>query len=652
MTGIEVLSGVSWRWPTSTTHQGGLELSDAGWHVRAIARCHRGLAGARAAADRLALLGSLVRLHDGRLGLDQLGLVLSAEEIELLPRFGLALSGNRDALRYRSEPEQVSGLEAALKLETTSRRTFEPAPADGILLRLTPHLRYQSDAQKAAVRALLTQPPGSGLMVSMPTGSGKSLLFQLAARLGRRRDAGACVIVITPTIALALDHARTLSGLQGLEASRALTGDTSPQEARTIIDAFRRGEVPILLLSPERALNPNLVGHLAEAARPTSALFGLNARLTHLFVDEAHIIESWGRSFRPDFQRLPGLLAELRAANSSLRDGLLSATLPPAARTVLRASWRLGGEWLEVDALTPRYDHDVVVGSYDSHSARGKTLDYVIDRIPRPAIIYTTEVADAVMLFDRLTSDRGYARSALFTGDTPSDERRRIVEAWAADEYDLVVATSAFGLGIDKADVRSVVHACLPESPARWYQEIGRASRDGGQGIAVCLFVKGDGDSDVSQAFALATSGWLTRELAESRWAALEASASNKTWENGVQRLSVNLDAFREGLPRRVTDYNRGWNMTLLNLMQRAGAIQVRAVPAIGDQPDSTWDIEVLQPGISSKSDRSAWDRVFETRERERSEARDALAPFVSLMLNPERACVTRSVFEDRKSTR
>jgi ATP-dependent DNA helicase RecQ len=621
--------------------------TDSGWHERAIGRCHAALRDAHAPADRLALMRSLIRLLGGRLGLAEHELHLSEAETALLPRFGMALTGDNDALRTLREEEPVAGLDQALALDTKTRQVVDAAPADGVLTRFTSHSEYRSEAQKAAVRALLTQPPGSGLMVSMPTGSGKSLLFQLAALHGREHHQGACAIVITPTIALALDHARTLGNIAGLEGSRALTGDTPPRETQEIVDAFRRGEVPVLLLSPEKALGAGLIGFLAEAARPDSVLFGLDARLTHLFVDEAHIVESWGRSFRPDFQRLPGLLAELRAVNPDIRAVLLSATLPPAARKVLRDSWKLDGEWLEVDAKTPRYEHDIVAASYDSAEERNLALDRLIDRAPRPAIIYTTEVQLAADLAEHLTINRGYGRLALFTGDTGPRERKQIVDGWAADAYDLVIATSAFGMGIDKPDVRSIIHACLPESPARWYQEIGRASRDRGQGLAACLFVSGLTNSDVSSAYSLATSGWLTRELAEERWAALQASASDQRWdENGRQRMTVDLDSVREDLKRRKTDYNRGWNMALLTLMQRARVIQVRAVATAGDQPGGKWDLEILRPEILDKRASSVWDDVFEVREAERSAARAELKPFEVLMLNPSRECVTRAVFE------
>jgi ATP-dependent DNA helicase RecQ len=617
-----------------------------GWLDRAIGRCRNALAPAKAPADRVALLRSLARLVGGRVPLSEFELELTSDELGLFHRFGLALAGEGDAVRLAAEDELIPGLAQALSLDTRSRQTVDPAPADGVLVRFTSHSKYRSEAQKAAVRALLTQPAGSGLMVSMPTGSGKSLLFQLAALHGRERVPGTCAIVITPTIALALDHARTLAGMAGLEGSKALTGDTPRSESDAIVDAFRRGEIPVLLLSPEKALSKGLIGFLAEAARPDSPLFGLDARLTHLFVDEAHIIESWGRSFRPDFQRLPGLLAELRAVNPDVRAVLLSATLPPAARRVLQASWKFDGDWLEVDAKTPRYEHDVIAASYDFSDERDAALDHVIDRAPRPAIIYTTEVEHADHLAEHLGS-RGYRRLAVFTGETPAKKRKQIVDGWAADDYDLVIATSAFGMGIDKPDVRSVIHACLPEGPARWYQEIGRAARDRGQGFAACLFVRGAKNSDISDAYSLATSGWLSRELAEKRWAAMQASATGQHWDpEGRQRMTLSLDAVREELKRQESDYNRGWNMALLTLMQRAGVLQVSAVAATGDQPGAKWEVEILSPEILDSRSAAAWDRVFEKREEERSAARAELDPFVRLMLKPTRECVTRAIFE------
>lgn len=620
----------------------------ADWLEKAITRCQGAITAARSSADRMALVRSLARLLGGRLDLEYLPISLDDADYCLLARFGLARTNSDLSLRIVQEGEVhgLQGLGAALCLDPRSRQVYEPASPDAILLRLTSHDRYRTQTQKAATRALLTQPPGSGLLVSMPTGSGKSILFQIAANFGRETDPGACAIVVTPTIALALDHERTLSKMRGLEASRALTGDTPPAETEAIVNAFRRGEVPILLLSPEKALGESLAAALIEAAAPHSVEFGLDARLTHFFIDEAHIIETWGRSFRPDFQRLPALLARLRNANPAVKAVLLSATLPEGAREVLRASWKLEGDWLEIDARLPRYEHDIVVADYRFPSERDAALFHVIDRAPRPLIIYTTQISSAASIYSQLKSDSGgYSRVALFTGDTGTADRRRIVEGWADDEFDIVVATSAFGMGIDKADVRSVLHACLPEGPARWYQEIGRASRDGGQGLAVCLFLDGE-DSDVDQAYGLATSGWLTRELAEQRWLALQKSAGRLDYSAENPRITVDLDAFREGLRPRAGDWNRGWNMTLLTLMQRAGVLRILSVRTEGDQVEHAWTLEILDKGLQVGVDEAVWERISASRNQEVRRARADLDRYVRAMRNPETDCVTRTAFE------
>lgn len=619
------------------------------WVEKSIQRSWRALNSALPGADRLALIRSLIRLKGGRIDLDDFNFTMTPEEFALLQRFGLARTNSDHSLRLIDEEDihGLDGLNAALRLDPVPRHAYESASPDGVLLRLSNHTRYRTVAQKSATRALLTQPPGSGLMVSMPTGSGKSLLFQISANFEREVQPGGCAIVITPTVALALDHERTLSGMRGLENSKSLTGDTPPTETEEIINAFRRGEVPILLLSPEKALAPSLLPYLVEAATPNSVEFGLEARLTHVFVDEAHIIESWGRNFRPDFQRLPALLARLRSVNPGIRAVLLSATLPDASRSVLRAGWQLDGEWLEVDARLPRYEHDIVITHFVSESQRRSAVDYLIDRAPRPAIIYTTQIADASNLAARLRDEgHGYRRIEVFTGDTGARDRKRIVQSWANDELDLVVATSAFGMGIDKPDVRSVIHMCLPEGSARWYQEIGRASRDNGQGLAACVFLDGPEDSDVKQAYGLATSGWLTRDLAEQRWAGLLKAATDKRYVGEHLWMTLNLDSFREGLRPTAGDWNRGWNMTLLTLMQRVGVLRVLSIPTEGDQPEFAWTIEILDARALGGVDDDLWQKISNIRDAELGEAKADLDAFVGVMRHPKRACVTRTAFE------
>lgn len=623
------------------------------WRGLSRERCRRALSGASNAADRLALFRSLARLSDGLVDLRSEDTALSSEEHAQLGRFGLAMDGTTLRLAASEAEGSIPGLRAAMALDSRERQVFRPASADALLLRSTTHLNYRNVAQKSAVRALITMPAGAGLMVSMPTGSGKSLLFQLAALEGRRTHPGGCVIVITPTVALALDHERTLSAMPGLEGSLALTGDLKGPAREAALFSFRRGEVPVLFLSPEQLLSGDVRAAVMEAAKPASAKPSeLSARLCAFVVDEAHIIEQWGRSFRPDFQRLPAMLDMLRHADPTLRAIFLSATLPRAAKDELRRAYAMGdAPWLEVDARAPRYEFDVAVQSYTSVEDRERALDLVIDHAPRPAVIYTTLVEDADALFEQLTKQRGYRRVALFTGAVSDPAtRRKILQQWSRDELDLVVATTAFGMGVDKGDVRSVIHACLPESPTRWYQEIGRAGRDGRQALAACLFTDfprgGSVLSDVRNAYGQSTRSWLGRVKAAGRWRALMASSTERRWEGSRMRATLDLDAVREGLANRSSDYNRNWNRALLTLLQRAGVLEVVSTGGEDASAGDRWIVEIIDDRLLGGDTTALWDHVTAVRESERKASESELDGFVEVMRRPLDQCLTRAVFE------
>lgn len=140
--------------------------------MAAAARTKSAFDAADAPPDRVALVRSWVHLLGGRIDLQRNGIQLSKAEIQLLGRFGLSMADAGRAVRIVEEedPEGLAGLSDALKFDNRTRQEYEPASPDGVLLRLAAHESYRTAAQKAAIRALLTQPPGSGLMVSMPTG--------------------------------------------------------------------------------------------------------------------------------------------------------------------------------------------------------------------------------------------------------------------------------------------------------------------------------------------------------------------------------------------------------------------------------------------------------------------------------------------------
>jgi len=611
--------------------------------------------------DRLALLRSFIRLNGGRVSLDRLGFVLSDSEIEAARRFGIRLL-DRAARLAEDEWQDAYGIfRPLIDLDSQERRINESCPPDAVLLRHTNHRGYRSRTQKSAVRALLTMPDAASMMVCMPTGAGKSLLFQLATLVERAAEPGACVIVITPTVSLALDHQRTLSAIPGLEQSRALLGaSTSSERAKRVetLNAFRRGDVPVLFVSPELALGDARGDLLDAAAAADDKLARLAGRVVSVFIDEAHIVESWGRTFRPDFQRLPALISDLRRRQPKLKTVLLSATLPPAARKVLRHSYEGTGDWLEIDAHMPRREFDIAIKSFATNEERNQELDWLIDRTPRPLIVYTTlaesrsldeergkEEISAAEVFDRQRK-RGYERIALFTGDTGPGERKTIVDGWADGEIDIVIATSAFGMGVDKNDVRTVIHACLPDGPSRYYQEIGRAARDGRQGLAFALFTDTDGQfqDDVQSSFSIASGSWLTRAKAEPRWKSLFENRIEGVWQGANFALTADLNALPENLRgRRSSDYNRNWNMSLLNLLQRAGMVRVASCDA-GTMKEA-WDVEVLDERLLSPGNSDVWDDVFDLRSAEQRQAARDVRDFVRVMKDPAASCVLRSVF-------
>lgn len=625
------------------------------WARATLETMGRRLRAAVTAADRLALVREMIRLSNGRLPADQAGADWGQGN-PAAARFGIYPTPDGRVLRSSDSVvlEEIDPLlPAAIRLDPHPRATGRRTPPDAFLLRFSPHLEYRTETQRTAARALASMPDGGTLIVSMPTGAGKSLLFQLMAMQARNGDPHAAIAVIVPTVALALDHERTLRSYPGLEASRALVGSMGANERDIVRDAFRRGEVPILLLSPETAL-VHAREALVEAATPRGAkTLLLPCRLAGFVVDEAHIIEQWGRSFRPDFQRLSGLVDVLRHASGDLRTLLLSATLTPSTRALLVRAYRKEGPWLEVRAGMPRYEADLFARSFDEPEARDAALRVLVDQMPRPAIVYMTEVAAAETLYAKLTQEGGYERIGLFTGDTPGDKRQEIVDAWAADGIDLIVATSAFGLGIDNKGVRAIVHACLPESSARYYQEIGRAARDGHQALAVALWTRGPPHrNDEAVAFGLASKNWLRVETAMKRWRAIlrEGQHEDLTWsvDGSTRVLRVRLQAAHEGIDRGDSDYNEGWNETLLTLLQRAGAILILgSAPGPAGVPPA-WAVEVVDPGLLIEPDAasSLWQRFEVVRNEEQREAVADQRRLTTLLEGSGAACLLTGVFE------
>ncbi|WP_170451641.1 DNA helicase RecQ [Ruegeria arenilitoris] len=301
---------------------------------------------------------------------------------------------------------------------------------------------------------------GENVLAIMPTGGGKSLCFQLPALL---RDG--VTVVISPLIALMRDQVR---GLQeaGVEAG-ALTSGNTPEETDAVWEALEAGRLKLLYMAPERLAAGSALGMLRR----------INVSL--IAVDEAHCVSQWGHDFRPDYLRI----GELRRA---LNVPLAAFTATADAETQDEIVEKL------FDGTPPRkflrgFDRpNIHLAFAAKDSPRKQILDFADARRGQSGIVYCGTRNKTEVLAQALR-EQGHS-ACHYHGGMEAEDRRIVETRFAREDGLIVVATVAFGMGIDKPDIRWVAHADLPKSIEAYYQEIGRAGRDGGPAETLTLF--------------------------------------------------------------------------------------------------------------------------------------------------------------------
>ncbi|WP_162260163.1 protein DpdF [Terrabacter sp. Root181] len=462
------------------------------------------------------------------------------------------------------------------------RRPDLTMPGDPYLeaASLGQYQRYTSAGQRQALRAVLLAPPGSTTLINLPTGEGKSAVATIPATLEARH--GGLTLFVVPTVSLALDQEARLQALDEPTYQRALAyvGGKSDADRERIRRGILDGSQTLVLLNPESAIAG--LSHALTVAAQTG-------RLRLFVIDEAHLVEQWGSDFRPAFQQLSGLRRHLlreAAANgyALFKTVLLSGTLGRSSVELLGQLFDEPGPFEIISSSTLRREPDYWASACVDSTQRAVRLAEAVAHLPRPMIIYTARKSDAAYWVERLR-DEGYARVGLLTGDTQGEVRQDVLQRFQGSytrrgvkrtEYDIVVGTSAFGLGIDQSDVRTVIHACIPETVDRFYQEVGRGGRDGNPSVSLTLYEPGDR----AVASSLASTTLISEEVGYPRWEALWASAGGSAPDG---RARVRLDALRtetrSGRPGLFasSDRNVEWNERTMALMVRAGLIEFDA---------------------------------------------------------------------------
>jgi ATP-dependent DNA helicase RecQ len=304
---------------------------------------------------------------------------------------------------------------------------------------------------------------GSDVLVVAPTGAGKSAVYQVPAML---RDGP--TLVVSPLLALQRDQ---VSGLRGRDAPTAVSVNSSQgdRENSAALAAFRHGDAEFLFLAPEQLTKEPVLAELV-AARPSL-----------IAVDEAHCVSFWGHDFRPDYLRVGEAVERLGHPTVI---ALTATASPPVRDDIVR---HLGmRDPAQIVSGFDRPNLYLEVGRYlaDAEKRNAVIERAVVER--KPGLVYTATRKDAESTAAALR-DCGVAAASYHAG-MRAVARQAVHEGFLDDELEVVVATSAFGMGIDKPNVRFVLHASIPDSPDSYYQELGRAGRDGEPALAALFY--------------------------------------------------------------------------------------------------------------------------------------------------------------------
>jgi ATP-dependent DNA helicase RecQ len=386
-----------------------------------------------------------------------------------------------------------------------------PADATGII-RVAASSLLDLDGlrpgQKEAIKAVLH---GRDTLVVLPTGSGKSAIYQLAGEL-----IDGPTVVVSPLIALQADQVRSITAQDHLGTAAALNSTLPAAERRDVVERLRKGDLEFVFLAPEQLARPDTMEELREAG------------IRLVVVDEAHCVSDWGHDFRPDYLRLGAAIEELDHPTVLA----LTATASPPVREEIVDRLGLRDPAIVVRGFDRENIHLTVRHTADEDTHRDQVIR-AVEEGPHPGILYVATRREA----ERYATDLRVVglRAQHYHGGMHRDERSACHDAFLDDGLDVVVATPAFGMGIDKPNVRFVHHAQVPDSLDSYHQEVGRAGRDG-QAARAVLFYR---HADLGLRRFFAAGGGVDQELLEDLAAAIDAAEGYVDVDDLEDRLGL-----------------------------------------------------------------------------------------------------------------
>lgn len=527
-------------------------------------------------------------------------------------------------------PQKSFVEEAFINVETGQDETKSSycLKTNHFIEKLTGFKYFKSMEQKLCVYGALNASLGYTTLISMPTGGGKSLVTQV---LGYAKKG--LSIVVVPTVSLAIDQKRAAkANVVNVGQNEIFCYYSGINNLPKIRKAIEKREARLLFISPEALIkNEDFRQIIAEA--------NATRYLQNIIVDEAHIVVAWGDFFRVDYQCLSPWRNELLKANPELRTFLLSATYRDDTVETLKQLFVSGQEWLDIrcDSLRkePRFAYISAKGFKDKQN---KIVDLVC-LLPHPMILYVNAPCEALKWKTFLES-KGFINIKTFTGETKSDERRELIDDWVNNKYDLMIATSAFGVGVDKPDVRTVIHLYMPESSDTYYQELGRGGRDGLPSLSVMCI----DEDDIANAYNH-VGKVLTTDKFWGRWWSMYRNPNNQ-WQSGSIAIMAStkpnynkINYFEEG-----NDTDEKWNINVLLLLNRKKQIQIVGLDLDGENR-YIFTIKILNDLITQETEKTK--ALFEKlRNEEANKSQNVFSIIKNSVDKADRLCWSEMFYE------